>query len=184
MSVVKRIFLFVFTTVFAGFLLINFAIGAGKSSGLVAPGATLKTVQSGFQGTEGPATDADGNVYFTDVFAEQIYKWTWKDGKVSLYREKTGQANGMMFDAKGNLVICEMGNGRVAIDDMKGNVTVITDSSGGKKLGSPNDLWIDPRGGIYFSNQSRDKNSDKAEAGIYYISPDYKKVIRVKRLFL
>lgn len=129
-----------------------FGFSAGKSSGLVAPGATVKLVQSGFNGTEGPATDAEGNVYFTEVFGSKINKWTWKDGKVTLYRENTGQANGMMFDAKGNLVICEMGNGRVTRDDLKKNVTVIADSVNGKKIRMPNDLWIDPKGGIYISH--------------------------------
>ena len=129
-----------------------FAFGAGKSSGLVAPGATVKLLQSGFNGTEGPATDTEGNVYFTEVFGSKINKWTWKDGKVTLYRENTGQANGMMFDAKGNLVICEMGNGRVTRDDLKKNVTVIADSVNGKKMRMPNDLWIDPKGGIYISH--------------------------------
>jgi len=128
------------------------AFSAGKSSGLVAPGATVKEVQSGFNGTEGPATDADGNVWFTEVFGQKIDKWSWKDGKVTLYRENTGKANGMMFDAKGNLVICEMGNGRVTRDDLKGNVTVIADTLNNKKMRMPNDLWIDPRGGIYISH--------------------------------
>lgn len=127
------------------------SFSAGKSSGLVAPGATIKKV-SGFTATEGPATDADGNVWFTEVFASRIQKWTWKDGKATLYRENTGTANGMMFDSKGNLVICEMGNGRIVRDDLKGNVTLIAESLKGKKLWGPNDLWIDPKGGIYFSH--------------------------------
>jgi gluconolactonase len=131
---------------------VAFSFSAGKSSGLVAPGATLKEVQSGFNGTEGPATDAEGNVWFTEVFGQKIDKWTWKDGIVTLYRENTGKANGMMFDAKGNLIICEMGNGRVTRDDLKGNVTVIADSLNGKKMRMPNDLWIDPKGGIYISH--------------------------------
>lgn len=136
-------------------LLAGSASSAEKGSGLIAPGATLKTIESDFefQGTEGPATDAEGNVYFTDVFGEKVYKWTWKDGKVSLHRENTGKANGMMFDAKGRLVVCEMGNNRVTIDDLKGNVTILADACNGKKLQNPNDLWIDPRGGVYFSHQ-------------------------------
>jgi gluconolactonase len=127
------------------------AFSAGKSSGLVAPGATIKKI-SGFTATEGPATDADGNVWFSEVFASRIQKWTWKDGKAKLYRENTGVANGMMFDSKGNLVICEMGNGRITRDDLKGNVTVIAETLNGKKMRGPNDLWIDPKGGIYFSH--------------------------------
>jgi gluconolactonase len=148
----KSLVLFMFLVII---FIISFAwssFSAGKSSGLVASGATLKTVQTGFNGTEGPATDADGNVWFTEVFGQKIDKWTWKDGKITLYRENTGKANGMMFDAKGNLVICEMGNGRVTRDDLKGNVTVVADTLNGKKMRMPNDLWIDPKGGIYISH--------------------------------
>jgi gluconolactonase len=147
-TILPKLFLII---IFA-FISATVASGSGKRSGLVAPGAMLKTVQSGFDGTEGPATDADGNVWFTEVFGQKIDKWTWKDGKVILYRENTGKANGMMFDARGNLVICEMGNGRVTRDDLKGNVTVIADTLNGKKMRMPNDLWIDPKGGIYISH--------------------------------
>lgn len=177
-------------------------------TGLVAPGADLKPIDSEFvfQGTEGPATDTDGNVYFTDVFGEKIYKWTWKDGRVSFYRENTGKANGMMFDGKGRLIVCEMGNGRVVVDDLKGNISVLADSCGGKKLHNPNDLWIDSKGGVYFSHQyfpfpegggmpeppvgggdgprgggmpDMDLGGMADELGILYISPDGKKVTRV-----
>jgi len=100
---------------------------------LVAPGAAIKTVQSGFQGTEGPATDADGNVYFSDMMQQRIYKWTWEDGKVTIYWENTGMGNGTMFDSKGNLIVCEMANSRLTRDNLKSNVTVIADSCNGKK---------------------------------------------------
>jgi gluconolactonase len=123
----------------------------GQAESLVAPGATIQKT-SGFTATEGPATDADGNIWFTEVFASRIQKWTWKDGKTALYREDTGTANGMMFDSDGTLVICEMGNGRIVRDDTKGNVTVIADSLNGEDLRGPNDLWIAPNGGIYFSH--------------------------------
>lgn len=67
---------------------------SAESAGLVAPGATIQKT-TGFTATEGPATDADGNVWFTEVFASRIRKWTWKDGKTTLYRENTGP-NGLI----------------------------------------------------------------------------------------
>ncbi len=147
-----------FVSVFLGVITLTLiatisSLSAETSVNLVAPGATIQKT-SGFTSTEGPATDADGNVWFTEVFASRIQKWNWEDGKTTLYRENTGTANGMMFDAKGNLVICEMGNGRIVRDDLKGHVTVIADSMNGKKFRGPNDLWIDPKGGIYFSHTS------------------------------
>jgi gluconolactonase len=151
---------------------------AEKSSGLIATGATLQKVQAGFNFLEGPAADADGNIYFVDITAERIYKWTWADGKITLYKEKTAKANGMIFDAKGRLVICEMGNNRVVRDDLKGNVTVLADSYNGKKLHMPNDLWIDSKGGIYFSDFAGGPGGEQSTEGlqVYYISPDGKTV--------
>lgn len=73
----------------------------------------------------------------------------------------------MTFDPQGRLVICEMGNGRLTRDDLKGNVTVLADSYNGNRL-RPNDVWIDPNGGIYFSS-----------GAIYYLSPDGKKLTPV-----
>jgi gluconolactonase len=180
---------------------VNYASSAEKVSGLVSPGAVIKLVQSGFQGAEGPAADADGNVYFSDAFPGLIYKWTWQDGKITLYKEKTGQALGLAFDAKGCLVMCDLTDGRITRNDMKGNITVIADSCDGKRLHKPNDLWIDPMGGIYFSDmyipdsvvrsggrggapgggapgEASDRPA-KSELGIVYISPDGRKVTRV-----
>lgn len=154
------------------------ATSAEKGSSLIAPGAVLSKVQSGFTFTEGPAADAEGNVYFTDIPNQRIWKWTWKDGKVSLYRENTGEANGLMFDAKGRMVVCEMGNSRVTLDDMKGNITVLADSWNGKKLHMPNDLWIDSKGGIYFSDFMGPGAGEEGGLQVYYISPDGKTVSR------
>ena len=122
--------------------------------------------------------------------AETIYKWSWKDDSTAVYRENTGRANGLMFDRQGRLVVCEMGNNRVTLDDMKGTITVLADSYEGKKLHSPNDLWIDPKGGIYFSDwlskwvrvKGGGKTKAKAVKGgmqVYYIPPGQKSLMRV-----
>ncbi len=160
------------------FAFISCAVSAEKTSSLIAPGAVLQKVQSGFNFTEGPAADADGNVYFTDIPNQRIHKWSWKDGKITVYREKTGEANGLMFDAKGRMVVCEMGNSRVTLDDMKGNITVLADSWNGKKFHMPNDLWIDLKGGIYFSDFMGPGSGEEGGLQVYYISPDGKTVTR------
>jgi len=208
----KTLFITAQTTVYTLEMAVRGAatpLDMASGSGLVAPGAKIEAIDSQFEfeGTEGPATDAEGNVYFTDVFGEKIYKWSWRDGKVSFYRANSGKDNGMMFDGKGRLVICEMGAGRVVVDDLKGNVTVLADSCDGKKLRNPNDLWIDSKGGVYFSHQyfpfpegggmpeppaggeeagqrgggmpEMDLSGMEDELGILYISPDGKKVTRV-----
>jgi gluconolactonase len=175
---------YIFSTILVmAFSFTGHAISADKTSSLIAPGAVLKKVQSGFTFTEGPAADAEGNVYFTDIPNSCIWKWTWQDGKISLYREKTGEANGLIFDAKGRMVVCEMGNSRVTRDDMKGNITVLADSWNGKKLHMPNDLWIDSKGGIYFSDFAGGPGGSQENEGlqVYYISPDGKTVSQVTK---
>jgi gluconolactonase len=169
--------------VIGGFLLIGNASVYGQDS-VVAPGAKVSLVKSGFGFTEGPAVDADGNVFFTDIPKQTIYKWDYKDNSLSVYREKTGMANGLMFDENGNLIACEMGNRRITLDDMKGHITVLAQEYKGKKFNQPNDLWIDPKGGIYFSDPFYGRDTSGLEQGtmqVYYISPDRKKVSRVTR---
>ncbi|MBN1225477.1 MAG: SMP-30/gluconolactonase/LRE family protein [Deltaproteobacteria bacterium] len=173
------------TLFFAAFLAFSFAPCTSNTAGLeniVAPGATVNKVQTGFIFTEGPAADSDGNIYFSDVRASRIYLWSCKDTSISVYRENTGRANGLMFNQNGHLVVCEMGGRRVTLDNMMGKITVLADSYKGKKLNSPNDLWIDPMGGIYFSDPRYGAKMDDVEKGsmqVYYISPDHKKVARV-----
>jgi sugar lactone lactonase YvrE len=154
MNANKRIFLNSLLAVFMTFVFANFSLCAEKASSVVAPGATVKTVKTGYNGTEGPATDGDGNVYFTEKTGNTIQKWTWADGKVTVYRTIEGGAIGQAFDTKGRLLICEF-SGKVTRDDMKGgNLTVIADHAGEKKLHIPNDIWVAPNGGIYFTDFS------------------------------
>jgi gluconolactonase len=139
-----------------GIFILSFAglyFGAEKSSGLIAPGAAFKTAKTGYNGTEGPAVDAEGNVYFTERTGSTIQKWTWSDGKVTEYRKIEGGAIGQAFDTQGRLLICEF-SGKVTRDDMKGNIALVADKCDGKKLHIPNDIWVAPNGGIYFTDFS------------------------------
>ncbi len=108
--------------------------------------------------TEGPAADADGNVYFSDIINNRIMKLSM-DGKLSVFRADSGRTNGNMFDREGRLVSCEgseMGPGgrrRIVRTDMKtGQLTVLTERYDGKRYNSPNDLAIDSQGRIYFTD--------------------------------
>jgi gluconolactonase len=71
--------------------------------GPTAPGATLEKLADGFKFTEGPACDAEGNVYFTDQPNDVIHKWS-TDGKLSTFLKPCGRSNGLCFDSKGNLL--------------------------------------------------------------------------------
>ena len=151
---------------------------AGAS--VVADGAKVEKLADGFAFTEGPAADAKGNIFFTDIPNNRIHKWSL-DGKWSTFRENSGGANGLYFNKDGNLLACEGGGRRLVSIDPEGKVTVLADTYKGKSFNSLNDLWIDPKGGIYFTDP-RYGNRDGMEQGgehVYYLSPDRKKLVRV-----
>jgi gluconolactonase len=128
--------------------------------------------------TEGPATDANGNVYFTDVDAGKIYKWT-PDGNVTLFLDKLNIPIGMMFDKSGDLIACEGGAGRIISIDPQGMITVLADKYNGVRFNEPNDLWIDGQGGIYFTDPAYKSSDVQGGEYVYYLSPDHSLVTRV-----
>jgi gluconolactonase len=134
----------------------------------------------GFQFTEGPAADLQGNVYFTDVRASRIYRWSAIDGSICLFREGTGGANGLYFEPGGSLVMCQGEAGRIASIDLAGRLSVLADQYGGKPFNRPNDLWCDPQGGVYFSDPLYGRG-EVIQGGehVYYIAPDRSAVTRV-----
>ena len=128
----------------------------GLPVGLVAEPAVTTAACVAF--TEGPAVDADGNVFFSDIVNNRIMRRT-PEGALSVWRADSGRANGNMFDAQGRLVTCEgaeFGEGgrrRITRTDMRtGAVEVLTDRYEGKRYNSPNDLVIDTQGRIYFTD--------------------------------
>ena len=147
---------------------------------LLEKGAKVEKLADGFKFTEGPTCDADGNVYFTDIPNERIHRWS-VDGKLTTFRENSGRANGLYFDKDRNLLACEGGNRRLTRISMKGKVTILADEFGGKKLNSPNDLWIDPRGGVYFTDPRYGSQEGLEQGGfhVYYLPPDNGKLVRV-----
>jgi gluconolactonase len=155
-----------------------------KKQGIIAAGAKVKKLAGGFKFTEGPAVDAEGNVFFTDQPNNRIHKWS-VDGKLSVFHDKPGRANGLYFDKKGNLLACADLDNELWSIDMKGKVTVLVKGYKGKKLNGPNDLWEDPKGGIYFTDPFYKRpywNRGPMEQDgqhVYYLYPDRKKLIRV-----
>jgi gluconolactonase len=153
---------------------------AAEAGSVVAEGAKVEKLAGGFSFTEGPAADAAGDVFFTDIPNNRIHKWSL-DGKRSTFREDSGGANGLFFDKDGNMLACEGGRRQLVSIGADGKVTVLADKYKGKRFNSLNDLWIDPKGGVYFTDP-RYGNRDNMEMDgehVYYISADRKKVIRV-----
>jgi len=152
--------------------------------GIIAPGAKVQKLSGGFKFTEGPAADAQGNVFFTDQPNNRILKWS-VDGKLSTFHESPGRANGLYFDKKGNLLACADLNNELWSIDMQGNATVLVRDYKGKKLNGPNDLWKDPKGGIYFTDPFYKRSywnrgpMEQDGQHVYYLSPNREKLIRV-----
>ena len=160
------------------------ASGAGRRS-VIAPGAELQKLADGFKFTEGPAVDAAGNVFFTDQPNDRICKWS-VDGQLTVFLSPCGRSNGLFFDRQGNLWACADMNNELWRIDPQGNVTVVVKDYDGKLLNGPNDLWMDPNGGIYFTDPlykrpywTRDPAMQQDGQHVYYLTPDRKKLIRV-----
>ena len=153
-------------------------------AGIIAPGAKVQKLSGGFKFTEGPAADANGNVFFTDQPNNRILKWS-VDGKLSTFHESPGRANGLYFDKKGNLLACADLNNELWSIDMQGNATVLVRDYKSKKLNGPNDLWEDPKGGIYFTDPFYKRpywnrgSMEQDGQHVYYLSPNREKLIRL-----
>ncbi|MBB6002952.1 SMP-30/gluconolactonase/LRE family protein [Arcicella rosea] len=150
---------------------------------LVQKGASLVQVSKQFTFTEGPAVDKKGNIFFTDQPNDKIWKYS-ANGKLSLFMDKTGRSNGLYVDKKGRIIACaDEKNELWAID--KGKVSVLLDNIKGLKANGPNDLWIDPKGGIYFTDPyyQRDywtrKKPEIDKQNVYYLAKGAKEVILV-----
>jgi gluconolactonase len=132
---------------------------------------------------EGPALDAGGNVFFSDIAGNRILKMNFK-GEVSVFRADSGRTNGNTFDRKGRLLSCEGaengpgGRRRIVRTDMKsGEVEVLTDKYDGKRYNSPNDIVADKEGRVWFTDPLYSPNRAAMEMdveGVYRIDPDGK----------
>ena len=113
--------------------------------------------------TEGPTVDKEGNVYFTEIIQQRIMKLS-ADGVLSTYRENSNVANGLLIDPQGRLIACEggaferpgvklTGKPRVTRTDLKtGKLEVLADSYQGKPFTGPNDVSMDGKGRLYFTD--------------------------------
>lgn len=144
---------------------------------LIAEGADLTLQASDYSFTEGPAVDTDGNVYFTDQPNNRILKWSAATGKITVYMEPAGRANGLYVDHEGNLLACADEQFQLWRISPEKEVTVLIDDFEGKHLNGPNDLWVDPRGGIYFTDPYYQrpywerKEPEINEQRVYYLKP-------------
>jgi gluconolactonase len=156
---------------------------SAAESQIIASGASLQKLASDFSFTEGPASDSQGNVFFTDQPNDRILKWS-TDGKLSTFMHPCGRANGLSFDRQGNLWACADEKNELWRIDAAGKATVILKGFDGKLLNGPNDVWIQPTGGLYFTDPyyKRDywkRGPKESPECVYHVSPDGQSVTRV-----
>jgi gluconolactonase len=138
--------------------------------------------------TEGPAQGPDGMIYFTDVTNNRILRLNPESRKHEVFRADSNRANGLLFDGQGRLIACEgsdaeHNNPRVTRTDLKtGKVETIAAEFEGKSFNAPNDVTIDSKGRLYFTDPAPDATSQAAAKprnatgtpGVYRIDNDGK----------
>ena len=139
--------------------------------------------------TEGPAVAPDGTIYFTDIPLDKdhgmILRFDPKTMKTTVFSDDSGKANGMKFDAQGHLIVCEgadYGRRRVS----RWNVTTkksetIVERFQGKQFNSPNDLVIDDKDRIYFTDPrySGPESRELKHRAVYRVDSDGRNAIEV-----
>jgi len=146
-----------------------------KVSSLVSDGGDIKRLATGFQFTEGPVWDAFmGCLLFSDIPANRIYKWALGES-ATIFREPSGNSNGLTFDRDGILITCEHGTRRLGKVEEGGAYTVLADRYLGKRLNSPNDAVVKSDGSIYFTDPPYGIKPEEQELkfqGVYHLDPD------------
>jgi gluconolactonase len=112
--------------------------------------------------TEGPVWDGE-HIYFTQIRKNRILRYDPKTDAIEEWRTGTNRTNGLAFDENGRLFGCCSGGRSIVRFDPDGKTVVIADRIGGKRLNTPNDLAIDRKGRIWFTNPINEGNWDKTE---------------------
>jgi len=160
------------------FVLSSVFVSAKGNEGLIAKDAKIVQAGSGYAFTEGPAAAPDGKIYFTDQPNDRIYVWDEKAG-ISLWLEGTGRSNGMYFNSRGRLVTCADEKNQIAYFDENKKLVPLHEGYNGKHLNAPNDLWISPKGGLYFTDPyyhrpwwPEGQTEIQDVRGVYYLAQD------------
>jgi gluconolactonase len=129
---------------------------------------------TGFQFTEGPVWQADGSLLFSDIPASRTYRWT-PAGGAEVWREPTGNANGLTLDHQGRVLACEHSGRRVSRIEADRTAVAVAERYKGKRLNSPNDIVVKSDGTIYFTDPPYGIKPEEREQpcnGVYRILPD------------
>jgi gluconolactonase len=143
---------------------------------VVAKGETVQLVKEGFAFTEGPVPTADGGLYFSDLLTSDRIHRLAPNGEITVFREQSNSAGGLALNRAGEIFAVET-NGKRISKFVNGKVTVLTEGSPEKPLLAPNDLILDSKGGVYFT----DPGPRPVVAGrivyVYYLAPGAKQPV-------
>ena len=152
------------------------ALAAPGIAGVVAAGTPVQFIADGFNGSEGPIGLPDGTLLFTETRADRIVAVDANDG-ISSFLENSNGANGLALDGAGRLyaVQTKAGSMRVGIIHPAAAAATLADGVDGVPFNRPNDLVIDRRGGIYFTDPGQALGPDVGKGllpvSVYYITP-------------
>src|SRR6266849_3999536 len=147
---------------------------------IISTSEPIREIASGFGGPLGPAEGPlwwkeGGYLLFSVINASRRMKYPPGQG-VTVFQEKTNQANGLTRDLQGRLLACEHETRRVTRQEHDGSITVIANSFQGRRLNRPNDVIVKSDGSIYFtdpwSNPLAPEQWDLPFSGVYRITPD------------
>jgi len=137
----------------------------------IAGGREWETVAEGLGFTEGPLWHPDGSLLFSDIPNSRIHRV--RDGALSVYREPSGQSNGLTFDEEMRFIACEHENRRVS-REMAGAPLPIATHFEGKRLNSPNDVVVRADGRVFFTDPPygiREEQRELPFNGVFTIAP-------------
>lgn len=151
-----------------------FAQGNGTPAieGVFAAGTPIDLIKEGFEGTEGPLPLPDGTVIFTETQANRITQIA-ADGSTSTFIASSGGANGVGFNAAGELVAVQTVKPSIAVIYPADKARTLVDQYEGKPFNRPNDLVVDRRGGVYFTDPGArpEPGQPAPPTAVYYLSP-------------
>lgn len=139
----------------------------------VVPSEPWECIGDGLAFTEGPVWHPDLGLLFSDIPSSRIHRW--HDGRLEVYREPSGNSNGLTLDGDLRLIACEHGNRRVS-RERDGHVEALAMEYEGKRLNSPNDVVVRSDGRLFFTDPpyglTSDEERDLPFNGVFTIAPD------------
>jgi len=144
----------------------------------------VEKLATGLKFTEGPvwfpaSGGAEGYLLFSDIPANQIKKWSAKEG-LTVFRDPSNFTNGNARDAEGRLISCEHAARRVTRTEADGTITVLADQFDGRKLNSPNDVAVHSSGVLYFTDPTyglpKGQPKEQTANNVYRLDPKTKEI--------